>query len=41
LDPEKTKNWAINNGHSWPSKDILKIDKLRDLVYDDLMKLAN
>jgi len=41
LDPEKAKNWAINNGHTWPSKEVLKMDLLRDLVYGDLMRLAN
>lgn len=41
LDPEKAKDWALKNKIEWPSKEFLKSDELRDLVYSDLMRLAN
>ena len=41
LDPEKAKDWAIKNQFEWPSKEFLKSEILIDLVYSDLMRLAN
>lgn len=41
LDPEKAKDWATKNQFEWPSKEFLKSEILIDLVYSDLMRLAN
>lgn len=41
LDHEKAKDWASKNKFELESKEFLKSDVLRDLVYSDLMRLAN
>ena len=41
MEPEKANDWASKNKFELASKEFLKSEALRDLVYNDLMRLAN